>query len=237
MAKEISSDLESRLIEYIFYGFHLFVYFNSKTTSASSSDQKKRVTIVIPLIKAFGWTFLVGSILELAEVLLAFVSPQLLREIVKFVSSRGIENAGQSTDSQDIAYTPEWHGILYAVLLFVMASIRTLCTAQSNKYLILIGLRIKTALVGVIYQKSLCLSNTARKAKTIGEIVNLMAVDTMRLKELITYVNMIWTSPLQIFLAIYFLWDLLGVAVLAGKLMKNPIKIFRFLLISLFCYT
>lgn len=28
---------------------------------------------------------------------------------------------------------------------------------------------------------------------------------------------MTWTSPLQIVLAIYFLWDLLGVAVLAGK--------------------
>lgn len=40
------------------------------------------------------------------------------------------------------------------------------------------------ALIGKIYQKSLNLSNSARKSKTVGEIVNLMAVDTERLREL-----------------------------------------------------
>lgn len=159
---------------------------------------------------------MVGSILELVEVMLTFVSPQLLREIVKFVESRG-NDATQSTDPQEIVYSPMWHGIFYAVLLFVMASIKTLCSAQYNKYMVLIGLRIRTALVGIIYQKSLCLSNTARKSKTVGEIVNLMAVDTVRLKDLTTYINMVWTSPLQIILAIFFLWELLGVSVLADN--------------------
>lgn len=202
-----------------FFNVFMFpsMYFNSK--SASNQKKKKHATILVPMIKAFGVSFLFGTILELVGLLLEFASPQLLREIVKFVDSSASVNATQSNDKNhpDIVYSPMWHGIFYAVLLFIVASIKTLCSAQYNKYMEFIGLRVRTALVGIIYQKSLCLSNTARKSKTTGEIVNLMAVDTMRLKDLTTYINMVWSSPLQIVLAIYFLWDLLGVSVLAGN--------------------
>jgi ATP-binding cassette, subfamily C (CFTR/MRP), member 1 len=34
--------------------------------------------------------------------------------------------------------------------------------------------------------------------------------------DLTTYLNMIWSAPLQIALALYFLWQLLGPSVLAG---------------------
>lgn len=37
-----------------------------------------------------------------------------------------------------------------------------------------VGLRIRTALVGAIYKKALVLSNKAKKDSTVGEIVNLM---------------------------------------------------------------
>lgn len=60
------------------------------------------------------------------------------------------------------------------------------------------------------------MSNTARKESTVGEIVNLMAVDAQRFMDLVTYLNMIWSAPLQIGLAIYFLWGILGPSVLAG---------------------
>lgn len=181
--------------------------------------KKKRATILIPLVKTFGAKFLFASILELIEVLLTFASPQLLGVIVKFVESREKAKAPQSTDEnhQDLVYSPLWHGIFFAVLLFIVACLKTLCSVRYHKGMNLLSLRIRTALVSIIYQKSLRLSNTARKSRTVGEIVNLMAVDTARLKDLAMYINMAWTSPLQILLAIYFLWNLLGVAVLAGN--------------------
>jgi len=43
-----------------------------------------------------------------------------------------------------------------------------------------------------------------------------MAVDAHRFTDLITYLNMIWSAPFQISLAVYFLWQLLGPSVLAG---------------------
>ena len=80
----------------------------------------------------------------------------------------------------------------------------------------LVGLRIRTALIAAIYRKALRMSNAARKESTVGEIVNLMSVDAQRFMDLTAYINMIWSAPLQIVLALYFLWDILGPAVLAG---------------------
>lgn len=39
---------------------------------------------------------------------------------------------------------------------------------------------------------------------------------TCRFVELTAYLNMIWSAPLQIALALYFLWGILGPSVLAG---------------------
>lgn len=54
------------------------------------------------------------------------------------------------------------------------------------------------------------MSNSARKESTVGEIVNLMSVDAQRFMDLTTYLNMIWSAPYQIALALYFLWETLG---------------------------
>lgn len=60
------------------------------------------------------------------------------------------------------------------------------------------------------------LNSKARGKSTAGEMVNLMSVDAQRLMELMTYINSLWSSPLQIAGAIYFLYKTLGISVLAG---------------------
>lgn len=60
------------------------------------------------------------------------------------------------------------------------------------------------------------LSNSARKASTVGEIVNLMSVDAQKIMDLLPYLHMVWSAPLQIALALYMLWMTLGPSVLAG---------------------
>ena len=80
-----------------------------------------------------------------------------------------------------------------------------------------IGLKIRTALTSAIYRKSLRLSGASRKEMTVGETTNLMAIDTQKFMDLVLYLNMVWSSPLQIFLCLYFLWGILGPSSLAGK--------------------
>ena len=43
-----------------------------------------------------------------------------------------------------------------------------------------------------------------------------MSVDAQRLMDLMAYVNTIWSSPLQIILALYFLYNTMGPSILAG---------------------
>lgn len=111
---------------------------------------------------------------------------------------------------------PQWKGYFYAILLFTTAIIQTLVLSQYFNRMFIVGMRVRTALVSAIYRKALKMSNTARKETTVGEIVNLMSVDAQKFVELTAYLNMIWSAPLQIILALYFLWEVLGPSVLAG---------------------
>jgi len=51
--------------------------------------------------------------------------------------------------------------------------------------------------VAEVYKKSFWLSNKARQESTIGEIVNLQAIDSSRLEELVPYLHLLWSAPFQ----------------------------------------
>lgn len=79
-----------------------------------------------------------------------------------------------------------------------------------------VGFKIRSALISGIYRKAMRISNSAKKDSTVGEIVNLMAVDAHRFLELTSYLHFIWSGPLIMALALYFLYDLIGAAIFAG---------------------
>lgn len=109
-----------------------------------------------------------------------------------------------------------WKGYFYSVLLLLTAISQTLVLSQYFNRMFIVGMRMRTALVAAIYRKALRMSNAARKESTVGEIVNLMSVDAQRFMDLMPYINMIWSAPLQIGVALYFLWGELNAAVFAG---------------------
>jgi ATP-binding cassette subfamily C (CFTR/MRP) protein 3 len=43
-----------------------------------------------------------------------------------------------------------------------------------------------------------------------------MQIDSQKFMDLALYLNLFWSSPLQIALAMYFLWNVLGPSSLAG---------------------
>lgn len=131
--------------------------------------------------------------------------PQLLGLTIDFVDS----SKGESR--------PEfWKGLMYACLLFIVASLQTLLFTQFFHRMYTVGFRIRTALISAIYRKALVVSNATRKESTVGEITNLMSIDAGRFTEIMLYIDLVWSAPFQISLAMYFLWSMLGPAVLAG---------------------
>lgn len=112
---------------------------------------------------------------------------------------------------------PLWKGHLFALSLLVVSAFQTILVTHNQYYYHLVGMRIRTALISTIYKKSLRMSIAARKEFTVGEIVNLMSVDAQRFKDVV-YLNELVNAPVQITVAIYFLWGMLGVATLSGVL-------------------
>ncbi|XP_014278688.1 multidrug resistance-associated protein 1 [Halyomorpha halys] len=162
---------------------------------------KKQASILPTLIKAFGGPFVFATFLQIIEVFLGFVSPKLLKFIITFVSSD----------------EPMWHGYFYAFMMLCIGIIIPIFRFNLSLMMMKAGLCTRTALISAIYRKSLKLSNAARRETTLGEIVNLMAVDSNTIFGAITFLNYLLLAPLQIVLASFFLWQELGPSVLAGS--------------------
>ncbi|XP_049916464.1 ATP-binding cassette sub-family C member 3 isoform X3 [Epinephelus moara] len=153
------------------------------------------------LIKAFGPYFLIGSAYKLLQDIITFVNPQLLRMLISFTKQKG---------------APDWWGYSLAFLMFFTAFLQTLILHHHFQYCFVTGMNVRTAIIGAIYRKALVITNAAKRSSTVGEVVNLMSVDAQRFMDLTTFLNMLWSAPLQILLALYFLWQNLGPSVLAG---------------------
>ncbi|XP_066905601.1 multidrug resistance-associated protein 1 [Halyomorpha halys] len=173
---------------------------NSVDFNGPRPEKPKPVSIIPTLSKSFGGVFLFASFLQLFDVFLTFASPDLLKKVINFVSSD----------------EPLWHGYFYAVALFIVTTLQTLIQSQYNQRISLVGLRMRTSLTTAVYRKALKLSSSARKDSTLGEIVNLMAVDSQTFMNVIPNLNTLWSAPLLIGLSLYFLWQQLGPSVLMG---------------------
>ncbi|XP_053424694.1 ATP-binding cassette sub-family C member 3 isoform X3 [Nycticebus coucang] len=153
------------------------------------------------MLATFSSSFLISACFKLVQDLLSFVNPQLLSVLIRFTSNPS---------------APSWWGLLVAVLMFVCSMTQTLILHQYYHRIFIMGLRFRTVIIGIIYRKALVITNSVKRESTVGEIVNLMSVDAQRFMDLAPYLNLMWSAPLQISLAIYFLWQHLGPSTLAG---------------------
>uniref|UniRef100_A0A674H700 ABC-type glutathione-S-conjugate transporter n=1 Tax=Taeniopygia guttata TaxID=59729 RepID=A0A674H700_TAEGU len=161
------------------------------------------------LAKTFQQNLLLAVAFKVVHDALVFVSPQLLKLLIAFVS-----------DEDSFA----WQGYLYAILLFLAAVIQSLCLQQHFSLCFQLGINVRASLIAAIYKKV-----STRKESTVGETVNLMSADAQRFMDLANFIHQLWSSPLQIILSIVFLWGELGPSVLAGiatLLLLLPINAF-----------
>uniref|UniRef100_A0A452UFW3 Multidrug resistance-associated protein 1-like n=1 Tax=Ursus maritimus TaxID=29073 RepID=A0A452UFW3_URSMA len=133
--------------------------------------------------------------------ILSFTSPLIMKQMIIFFEHR-----------PDFG----WSGYGYALALFVVVFLQTLILQQYQRFNMLTSAKIKTAVIGLIYKKALLLSNVSRKRFSTGEVINLMSADAQQLMDLTANLNLLWSAPFQILMAVSLLWQELGPAVLAG---------------------
>jgi ATP-binding cassette subfamily C (CFTR/MRP) protein 10 len=95
---------------------------------------------------------------------------------------------------------------------------------------------LRAAIVTRIFEKSLSIAESAKRAFSSGQITvhafhlddaivvtnecvhkqNIMAVDTPRVQNLVVSFHELWSLPVQIGIALWLLWQQVGITLLAG---------------------
>ncbi|KAK6461643.1 P-loop containing nucleoside triphosphate hydrolase protein [Scheffersomyces coipomensis] len=166
-------------------------------------------SLFLAIAKAFGSSFLLGGVFKGLQDSLAFVQPQLLRLLIKFVND-------YSESAKTGNPIPLTKGFLISISMFIVSVVQTACLHQYFQRAFDLGMKIKSSLTSVIYNKALVLSNETKQESTTGDIVNLMSVDVQRLQDLVQNLQVIWSGPFQIFLCLYSLHGLIGNSMWAG---------------------
>ena len=169
--------------------------------------EKKHPSLWVAMFRGFGGPYFRGSLIKALSDALSFAQPQLLKLLISFIDSY----RPHSRERQ-----PVIRGAAIAIAMFLVSVSQTVCLHQYFQRAWETGMRIKSSLTAMIYSKSMRLSNEGRAAKSTGDIVNYMAVDTQRLQDLAQYGQMLWSAPFQILLCMASLYQLVGFSMFAG---------------------
>ncbi|XP_029175572.1 multidrug resistance-associated protein 7 [Nylanderia fulva] len=162
----------------------------------------KKVTLFYLLHKCFGWEFYAVGILRFIADCSSFVGPILLNRLIGFIEDK----------NEPISY-----GYIYASLIILSAIIGAFCNTHFTFWMSVVGLKIRSAIITLVYQKTLHSSNIDLNHNfNFGEIVNFMSTDSDRLVNSCPSFHTFWSIPLQLFITLYLLHKQIGVSFLAG---------------------
>lgn len=165
-----------------------------------SEDRNRAGSLLKVCARAFGGPFFFAAVFKLGQDLLGFVQPNLLGSLMDFIANPA----------------EPWQGYLIASTMFLAGVLQTAFLHQYFHRCYETGMRMRAGIVTAIYQKALQLSSASRQRYNTGEIVNMMSVDAQRFMDLTTYLHILWSGPLQICLALFFLYSTLGPSIFAG---------------------
>uniref|UniRef100_A0A8C2J475 ABC-type glutathione-S-conjugate transporter n=1 Tax=Cyprinus carpio TaxID=7962 RepID=A0A8C2J475_CYPCA len=164
-------------------------------------EQSSGFCLLRTLARSFGPYFLNGTLCLMVHDAFMFSVPQVLSLLLGFMKD---EDA------------PMWKGFFYASLMFLLSCLQSVFNHQYTYTCFTVGMRVKTAVMGLVYRKSLVVNSAARRTCTVGEIVNLVSADTQKLMDFVVYFNAVWLAPIEVTLCLFFLWQHLGPSALAG---------------------
>ncbi|XP_033725081.1 multidrug resistance-associated protein 1-like [Pecten maximus] len=150
------------------------------------------------LFKTYGSLYVITVFIKLISDVTAMLQPVILGILVSYIE----------TNAED--RDPEWVGYALAVLFAVTGEVESLAYNTSLHLNMALGIRVKSGLIGAIYQKSLRMSNSVKKDFTVGEIVNLMSVDCQRIQDAFAFHHWIFSFFSITGIGLYLVWNEMG---------------------------
>lgn len=155
--------------------------------------------LIRALWHSFGLRLTIGGVLKLINDMLLFVSPLLLKYIIQFAQRR---QHGEEASVQE--------GVLLAFSLFVSYLAQSLLFHQYFDMISLVQIQLRGALTNAVFEKSCRLAPESRVQYTSGQIQNLMSTDVRTVADVVLVIHMLWSSIIQVFVALILLVNLLG---------------------------
>ncbi|KAM8974245.1 ATP-binding cassette sub-family C member 9 isoform 2-T2 [Pelodytes ibericus] len=177
------------------------------------------------IYKAFGRPILLSSTFRYLADLLGFAGPLCISGIVQRFGVTNYtkeENAIAPTNVTNIYYLSSNEFLenyyVLAVLLFLALILQRTFLQASYYVAIETGINLRGALLAMIYNKILRLStsNMSMGEMTLGQINNLVAIETNQLMWFLFLCPNLWAMPVQIIMGVILLYKLLDVSALVG---------------------
>eukprot|EP00164_Ancoracysta_twista_P002800 GFYU01003725.1.p1 GENE.GFYU01003725.1~~GFYU01003725.1.p1 ORF type:complete len:1448 (+),score=389.90 GFYU01003725.1:187-4530(+) len=107
-------------------------------------------------------------------------------------------------------------GLYWSFVLLVVTLFGVLGNQRHLHLAFRVAQRLRGLLIALVYRRAIQLTSVSRKGKSTGDVVNLMSNDAQKVYDLMSLINLVWSAPLQIGVATFFLARNLGVSAIAG---------------------
>uniref|UniRef100_A0A8C6Q4Z2 ATP-binding cassette, sub-family C (CFTR/MRP), member 9 n=1 Tax=Nothobranchius furzeri TaxID=105023 RepID=A0A8C6Q4Z2_NOTFU len=184
-----------------------------------TEDPDQAPSIWRSMYRAFGRPILLSSTFRYLADLLGFAGPLCISGIVKYLEEKD-KDASETYLGVYFMSTTELlqNSSVLAVLLFLALILQRTFLQASYYVTIETGINLRGALLAMIYNKILRLStsNMSMGDMTLGQINNLVAIETNQLMWFLFLCPNLWAMPVQIVMGVILLYYLLGWSALIG---------------------
>lgn len=179
------------------------------------SQVSKQASLMYKVFLPVRLDTLKSGVYQFISSVLNFATPLALGRIVSHVSS-----LGSSDESGKLPDDDTFGGVNIPVnaavgILLVAPAMKAIIDGQWLSTGRHMGIRIKAAVISLIFNKALTVDLTAT-SDGIGKLNNMISVDAQAIQNFMCYCHQIWSAFLEIFLAISLLYMVLGKAAFAG---------------------
>ncbi|GAB6029962.1 Multidrug resistance-associated protein 1 [Chamberlinius hualienensis] len=164
------------------------------TSTSVTNIPKDKKYLFKGLVSEFGPGFGMVMFLKFTSDCVSYLNPLVLDMLIKFTASN----------------EPTWHGVLYTCLLGLVTYVEAILVAHTVLLSYTIGIKVRSSLMSYVFRKALRLSPNSKSETTVGQIVNLMAVDVMKISFCVEVLANAFALPIQVSFALFELWLYVG---------------------------
>jgi ATP-binding cassette subfamily C (CFTR/MRP) protein 2 len=173
---------------------------NKLEAECGTINRMTTLKLATALISSAWKDILLTAILAVSYSLASYVGPYLIDTFVQYLNGRReFKNEG------------------YTLVSVFFAAKLVECLSQRHWFFRVqhAGIKVRSVLIAMIYNKGLTLSCQSKQGNTSGEIINFMSVDAERIGDFAWYMHDPWMVLLQVAIALLILYKNLGLASIA----------------------